>query len=133
AAAVERMVHTEQLGDAIAELAARLHAATYELLVLLREFDAANGWNNGFLSCAHWLHWRTGIDLGAAREKVRVANALATLPLVSAHMQCGELSYAKVRAITRIATADNEASSWTWRWPARQITSSGSYAPGGGW
>jgi hypothetical protein len=36
------------------------------------------GWNNGFLSCAHWLHWRTGIDLGAAREKVRVAKALAS-------------------------------------------------------
>jgi len=70
----------EQLGEAIAELAARIHAATYDLLVLLREFDAQAGWNNGFLSCAHWLHWRTGIDLGAAREKVRVARALAQLP-----------------------------------------------------
>ena len=68
----------EQLGEAIADLAARLHAATYELLVMLRQFDAQNGWNNGFLSCAHWLHWRTGIDLGAAREKVRVAKALAS-------------------------------------------------------
>lgn len=43
----------DQLGDAIATLAARLHAATYELLVLLREFDRRTGWNNGFLSCAH--------------------------------------------------------------------------------
>ena len=101
---------TDGLGEAIAELAARLHAATYELLVLLREFDERAGWNNGFLSCAHWLHWRTGIDLGAAREKVRVAKALATLPLVSAVMQRGAISYAKVRAITRVATADNEAS-----------------------
>ena len=58
----------EQLGETIAEMAARIHAATYELLVLLSEFDAQAGWNNGFLSCAHWLHWRTGIDLGAARE-----------------------------------------------------------------
>jgi hypothetical protein len=108
AAAVERMTRTEQLGDAIAELAARLHAATYELLVMLRQFDADAGWNNGFLSCAHWLHWRTGIDLGAAREKVRVAKALATLPLVSALMRRGQLSYAKVRAITRVATGENE-------------------------
>lgn len=46
--------------------------------MLLREFDARAGWNNGFLSCAHWLHWCTGIDLGACREKVRVARALAT-------------------------------------------------------
>jgi len=99
----------EQLGEAIAEMAARLHAATYELLVMLREFDAHAGWNNGFLSCAHWLHWRTGIDLGAAREKVRVARALATLPHLSGAMQRGEISYAKVRALTRIATPENEA------------------------
>ena len=98
----------EQLGEAIAELAARIHAATYDLLVLLREFDAQAGWNNGFLSCAHWLHWRTGIDLGAAREKVRVARALAQLPRLSGAMQRGELSYAKVRALTRIATPANE-------------------------
>jgi len=99
----------EQLGEAIAQLASRLHAATYELLVLLREFDAQAGWNNGFLSCAHWLHWRTGIDLGAAREKVRVAHALAALPRLGGAMQRGEISYAKVRAISRIATPENEA------------------------
>ena len=101
---------TDGLGEAIAELAARLHAATYELLVLLREFDERAGWNCGFLSCAHWLHWRTGIDLGAAREKVRVAKALASLPLVSAAMQRGAISYAKARALTRVATPQNEAS-----------------------
>jgi Domain of unknown function (DUF222)/HNH endonuclease len=101
---------TDALGETIAALAARLHAATYELLVLLREFDERTGWNNGFLSCAHWLHWRTGIDLGAAREKVRVAKALPALPRVSMAMQRGQISYAKVRALTRVATADNEAS-----------------------
>ena len=115
---------TDALGERIAVLAARLHAATYELLVLLGQFDAENGWNNGFLSCAHWLHstptrtprasgapaWRTGIDLGAAREKVRVARALPALPEVSARMQRGQLSYAKVRALTRVATPENEQS-----------------------
>ena len=99
---------TEALGEQIAALAARIHAATYELLVLLREFDERTGWNSGFLSCAHWLHWRTGIDLGAAREKVRVAHALAGLPRISATMQRGSISYAKVRALTRIATPANE-------------------------
>jgi hypothetical protein len=79
----------EQLGEAIADIASRIHAATYELLVMLREFDEQNGWTNGFLSCAHWLHWRTGIDLGAAREKVRVARALAGLPLLSGALQRG--------------------------------------------
>lgn len=98
----------EQLGEDIAVLASRLHAATYELLVLLRQFDEAVGWNNGFRSCAHWLHWRTGIDLGAAREKVRVAKALADLPILSGALQRGAISYAKVRAITRVATPANE-------------------------
>ncbi len=105
-----RRADTDDLGETIAALAARLHAATYELLVLLREFDAGSGWNNGFLSCAHWVHWRTGIDLGAAREKVRVAKALPALPRISAAMQHGQVSYAKVRALTRVATADNEGS-----------------------
>ena len=49
-----RRADTDDLGETIAALAARLHAATYELLVLLREFDERTGWNNGFLSCAHW-------------------------------------------------------------------------------
>ena len=105
-----RRADTDELGEAIAALAARLHAATYELLVLLREFDGRAGWNNGFLSCAHWLHWRTGIDLGAAREKVRVAKALAALPHISAAMQRGHISYAKVRALSRVATPENERS-----------------------
>ena len=98
----------ERLGDTIAELAARIQAATYELLVLIREFDAREGWNGGFRSCAHWLNWRTGLDLGAAREKVRVARALAELPHLSAAMQRGDLSYSKVRALTRVATPANE-------------------------
>lgn len=99
---------THELGEAIAELAAQLHAATYRLLVMLREFDERKGWNNGFMSCACWLHWRTGIDLGACREKVRVARALVALPVTSATMEAGQLSYAKVRALTRVATPANE-------------------------
>jgi Domain of unknown function (DUF222) len=66
------------------------------------EFDARAGWNNGFRSCAAWLSWRVGLDLGAARERVRVARALGTLPLLARALACGELSYAKVRALTRV-------------------------------
>ena len=70
----------DQLGDEIAELSAHLDAATARLLDLIREFDAREGWNTGFRSCAAWLSWRVGLDLGAARERVRVARALGTLP-----------------------------------------------------
>jgi hypothetical protein len=99
----------ERLGDEIAELAAHLHAGTYRLLVRLREFDRREGWHGGFLSCAHWLSWRTRIGPGAAREKVRVARALGDLPLLSEAMRRGELSYAIVRALTRVAKPGDEA------------------------
>ena len=90
----------ERLGDEIAELSAHLDAASARLLDLIREFDARAGWNNGFGSCATWLSWRVGLDLGAARERVRVAHALGTLPLLAQALARGELSYAKVRALT---------------------------------
>src|SRR5207249_6836777 len=99
----------DRLGDEIAELSAHLDAATAHLLDLIREFDTREGWNTGFRSCAAWLSWRVGLDLGAARERVRVARALGTLPLLAQALARGELSYAKVRALTRVATPEDEA------------------------
>ena len=98
----------ELLGNQIAELSARIDAATYELLCHLHEFDRQHGWE-GWRSCAHWLNWRTGLDLGAAREKLRVAAALADLNHVAAAMARGQLSYSKVRALTRVASPATEA------------------------
>src|SRR2546427_1379812 len=98
----------DRLGDEIAELSAHLDAATAHLLDLIREFDTREGWNTGFRSCAAWLSWRVGLDLGAARERVRVARALGTLPLLAQALARGELSYAKVRALTRVATPQTE-------------------------
>ena len=102
-------VEMDRLGDEIAELSAHLDAATARLLDLIRQFDARGGWNTGFRSCAAWLSWRVGLDLGAARERVRVARALGTLPLLAQALGRGELSYAKVRALTRVATPETEA------------------------
>ena len=98
----------DRLGDEIAELSAHLDAATARLLDLIREFDARDGWNTGFRSCAAWLSWRVGLDPGAARERVRVARALGTLPRLADALARGELSYAKVRALTRVATPETE-------------------------
>ncbi len=90
-------------------MSAHLDAATARLLELIRDFDARGGWNTGFCSCAAWLSWRVGLDLGAARERVRVARALGTLPLLAEALARGQLSYAKVRALTRVATLETEA------------------------
>ena len=99
----------DRLGDEIAELSAHLDAATARLLSLIREFDTRGGWNPGFRSCAEWLGWRVGLNKGAAREWVRVARALGTLPRLTDALIRGELSYSKVRALTRVATPDTEA------------------------
>lgn len=97
------------LEDEITELAGHLNAANYRLLTLIAEFDRRQGWNDGATqSCAHWLNWKCGIDLGAAREKVRVAHALERLPRIAAAMERGALSYSKVRALTRVACIDTE-------------------------
>ena len=100
----------DTLAERIAETAALLDCATHRLLTDIRLFDEAEGWGRaGALSCAHWLNWRVGIALGAAREKVRVARALGTLPLIDEALSRGEFSYSKVRAMTRVASRENEA------------------------
>src|SRR5207244_12826524 len=73
-----------------------------------REFYALGCWNTGFRACAAWLSWRVGFAPGAAREHVRVARALGTLPRLSHALARGELSYAKVRELTRVATPETE-------------------------
>ncbi|MBI1847686.1 MAG: DUF222 domain-containing protein [Candidatus Rokubacteria bacterium] len=107
-ATAEPIAEMDRLGDEIAELSAHLEAATARLLDLIREFDARGGWSHGFRSCAHWLAWRVGLDLGAARERVRVARALGALPRLADALARGELSYAKVRALTRVARPETE-------------------------
>ena len=105
-------MHSVSLGELeaeITELAGHLNAATYRWLTLIAEFDRRSGWNDGALhSCAHWLNFKCGLDLGAAREKVRVAHALPALPKIAAAMERGQLSYSKVRALTRVATPATE-------------------------
>jgi len=100
----------DDIEDEIAELSARIDAASYRLLTLIREMDERVNWEDrGCRSCAHWLSWRIGLDLGAAREKVRVAHALASLPKLSDALRRGRISYSKVRAITRIAVPETES------------------------
>ena len=99
----------DDLDRAIVSLSTRINAATYELLVLIRQFDERAGWLKwGFLNCADWLHWRCDLSTSAAREKVRVAHALKVLPDISAAFQSGQLSYSKVRAMARVANQGDE-------------------------
>jgi hypothetical protein len=94
----------------LATLSSHLDAATHRQLELIRVIDETGHWHaQGAASCAHWLGWRIGLDPGAARERLRVAHALASLPVIDGALRRGAISYSKVRAMTRVATPANEA------------------------
>jgi hypothetical protein len=98
-----------ELEDEIATLASHIYAGTYRWLELVGEVDRRGSWADaGCGSCAEWLAWRCALLPRAAREHVRVARRLPELPLLHAAFARGELSYAKVRALTRVADADSE-------------------------
>ncbi len=82
----DRARKNEKLGDKITLLAGQLNAGSYRMIKLIAEFDERRAWGDGggVKSCAHWLNWKCGIAMGAAREKVRVAHCLQDLPLIDA-------------------------------------------------
>ena len=99
----------DELANEICTLAGHINAANHRWLMLIAEFDRREGWSDSVTqSCAHWLNWKCGVAMGAAREKVRVARALENLPKVAAAMASGKLSYSKAREITRIAGPETE-------------------------
>ena len=93
----------------ITRLWGHINAATAQFLALVSEFDQKEGWaQHGMASCANWLSWQCGIGEVAAREKVRTARAVESLPKIAKAFGEGRLSYSKVRALTRVATAATE-------------------------
>src|SRR4051794_18338702 len=98
-----------ELESGIIELASDIAAAEAVWLSMIAAFDVREGWaGHGVVSCAHWLSWRCGLSLPTAHEKVRVSRALTNLPTTTAAFEKGELSYSRARAITRVATPENE-------------------------
>ncbi|MDP1931165.1 MAG: DUF222 domain-containing protein [Gammaproteobacteria bacterium] len=98
------------LSDEITRLAGHINAAQHRFLTLLAALIERNAWEGaGMKSPAHWLNYHCGIDLGAAREKVRVAKCLQNFPRIDEAFRTGEISYSKVRAMTRSGTPQNEA------------------------
>ena len=108
-AALESDARIERM-ERVAVLFAEITAATREFLAALARSDRHRDWEEeGFESCAEWLAWQIGITRGTANEKVRAARALEDLPLISEAMARGEISFSKVRALTRAATPENES------------------------
>ena len=99
----------EHLGEEIAADVTHHDAALHRILTKLRLFDAGGGYvSQGFRTCHQWLAWRVNWTLNTARAHVRVANALGGLPIIDRALEMGQLSYSKVRALTRVANPANE-------------------------
>src|SRR5439155_11644491 len=94
----------ERLEAELTTLAAHIHAGMYRFLVMVAEFDRRGLYESWeCTTTAQWLAWKCGIAPRTAREQVHVARALQKLPQASAAFSRGELSYAKVRAMARVA------------------------------
>jgi len=105
----DRWARSEELEIEILTLAGQMNAVQYRFIKLLGEFDDNGGWQgDGIHSFAHWLNWKIGLGMMMGREKVRVARSLADLPLIDKAFSQGKISYTKVRAMTRVATPENE-------------------------
>jgi hypothetical protein len=100
----------ELLEHELCQLAAHLEAGMARWIALLAEYDRRDGWWSwhGVRSVAEWIAWRCSVSPRAAREHVRVARALRELPMIAGAFSRGELSYSKVRPLTRVATERTE-------------------------
>jgi Domain of unknown function (DUF222)/HNH endonuclease len=105
----DRLASIDELDRAILNLAMQKNVIEHDFLVLVRRFDERAGWLQwNFENCAEWLHYRCDLSKTAARERVRMAHAMKTLPAISMAFAEGRLSYSKVRALTRVANPGNE-------------------------
>src|SRR3954469_17262693 len=103
-------VPLERLEAQICEGAAHLAAGVGRWLVLVGEFDRRKGYERWECrSAAFWLNWHCGISVRTAQDQVRVGRALLDYPRIAEVLCRGELSYTKVRAITRVVTPETEA------------------------
>jgi hypothetical protein len=103
------MMPTERLEAEATTLAAHIAAATARFLEVVAELERRRSWESWEArSMAHWVSWQCSIGMRAAREHVRVAVALRGLPETRAAFGRGELSFSKVRALTRFATPEQE-------------------------
>lgn len=98
------LAEAEALGARVMAAAADLACQEAAFLRLVGEFDSLDGyaWWTGVKSTVHWLSWACSISSNTARDYVRVARALRRMPRTSAAFAAGELTYSKVREMTRL-------------------------------
>lgn len=99
----------DELEQNLIDLARRLASGTYELLVLVGEFDARGTWaSRGALSCAAWLANLCDIEISTARTQVNVAKTMRQHPLLDAALADGDISYSKARRLVPYLDGAND-------------------------
>ena len=99
----------EELADSLLDSWKSVCVSTAQFLREVYEFDLRQGYREwGFSDTAEFLDFKCGISRVTAREKVRVARCLVVLKKVDDAFARGELSYAKVRALTKVAKTETE-------------------------
>ncbi len=101
----------EQLGvrEEFCRVGRRWAESHVELVgMAVRLYESGEWALDGAVTCAHWIADVLGIEVGTAREWIRVGYRLAELPLIRKRFAAGELLFTQVRALTRDATAANE-------------------------
>jgi len=119
------MICSLALIERVRELSHNTAHALQKLLAALPEFDASNEWMaNGAASCAHWLAHEMQTELCTARDYLRVAKKLAEFPALADAYRTHDVSYSKVRTLTRYATTENvhELLAIARRVPAAELT-----------
>jgi hypothetical protein len=95
--------------EAVLAVGARWSAGQRELVHAIAALDASNEWAlEGSVSCAHWVADALDVEVSTARDWLRVGRRLQVLSTVDRKFADGELSYSKVRALTRVATPESE-------------------------
>lgn len=104
-----RCRHAMSTGDELVALGWEVNAHRHRIVRLAARFDAELEWHRqGLKSASRWIAEQLQVQSSTAREWIRVGHALRHLPLIDAAFASQELSYAKVRILTRWADADNE-------------------------
>ncbi len=95
--------------EQLADVALQINANQYRVVHLAARYDdELDWWHQGHKSAAGWISAHLGIHAATAREWIRIGHALGHLPAIDAAFAANELSYAKVRILTRWADPDNE-------------------------
>ena len=97
------------LRSAVEDAVRRLSSDMSTFISLLVDFDLSGEWAfDNVASCAHWVATRADTELCTAREWLRIGHALSAVDEVARRFSDGRLSYSKVRALTRVANAENQ-------------------------